>query len=154
MHIILACNLPVLVISSWWLPFYQSGVAFLHCFWHATILAHCSWPKDVFLRLCFLWFISPSVLAESSHQITPLETRRLYETPNICIHIPHGDSALNPTTRDFKSFTSNWFLLACTCGVSNFHFFPTSAFIPSFLTSGSPALLKPCRCPIKNGRPS
>lgn len=31
MHIILWCSLPALVVSSWWLSFYQSGVAFLLC---------------------------------------------------------------------------------------------------------------------------
>lgn len=110
-HIILACNLPVLVISSWWLLFYQPGVAFLLSFWLATILVHCSWANDVFLILCFLWFLLPVVLAESSHQIALLETRRRSETPNI-FHIPHGDSALSPTTQDFNSFTSSWFLVA------------------------------------------
>lgn len=67
-----------------------------------------------------LWFPLPVLLAESSHQIFPLVTSRLCEPPNICIHIPHGDSAMNPTLWKALTLSPPIVLVSCCCSQQRF----------------------------------
>lgn len=58
---------------------------------------HCSWPNDGFLWRCCL--ISIACPFHTEFPSNPLVTRMLCDTPHISIHIPRGDSAMNPAIR-------------------------------------------------------